>query len=174
MFAVVQSAPSVSSSDESRDDEAAGAVANWMRLADEALGTRPAEQQRQTGRQGGDHASVLVVEDDAALRETLSAVLRDAGLTTTTAPDGTAALAHCQRRDPDLVILDLALPGLDGVRFADAYRRIPGSGARIVVVSGTDRGAEVASRIRADAYLSKPFELDRLLATVQRLLGMAA
>ena len=143
-----------------------------MRLADEALGAG-ADPHPQTGRQGGDHARVLVVEDDAALRETISSVLRDAGLTTTAAPDGTAALAECQRRDPDLVILDLALPGLDGARFADAYRRIPGSSARIVVVSGTDRGAETASRIRADAFLSKPFEVDRLLATVQRLLNAA-
>ena len=123
---------------------------------------------------GGDRARVLVVEDDDGLRETLSSGLRDAGFTITTAPDGTAALAECQRRDHDLIILDLAMPGLDGIRFADAYRRIPGSGARIVVVSGTDKGAETASRIRADAFLSKPFEIDRLLATVQRLLGLAA
>ena len=144
-----------------------------MRPADEALGASPTGK-LQTGRKGGSHAKVLVVEDDAGLRETISSILRDAGLTIITAPDGTAALAECQRRDPDLVVLDLAMPGLDGARFADAYRRIPGSGARIVVVSGTDKGAEMASRIRADAFLSKPFEMDRLLATVQRLLGTAA
>lgn len=172
MCAIVQSAPALSSSDDPQSDEAAGAVANWMRLADEALGGASAEEPRRIGPQSGSPAQVLVVEDDAGLRETLSAVLRDSGVTTTTAPDGTAALAHCQRHDPDLVILDLAMPGLDGARFADAYRRIPGNGARIVVVSGTDRGAETASRIRADAFLSKPFEMDRLLATVQRLLSV--
>lgn len=152
-------------------DESAGPVANWMRLADETLGNPPTEGHRETGMEGGSHARVLVVEDDAGLRDMMSLALREAGLTTKTAPDGTAALAECQRRDPDLVILDLALPGLDGARFADAYRRIPGNGARIVVVSGTDRGAETASRIRADAFISKPFEIDRLLATVQRLLA---
>jgi DNA-binding response OmpR family regulator len=119
-------------------------------------------------------AHVLVVEDDAGLRETLSSVLRDAGLACSTAPDGAAALEECQRSDPDLVILDLALPVLDGARFADAYRRIPGSGARILVISGIDRGAETASRLRADAFLSKPFGLDQLLAMAQRLLGLRA
>ncbi len=139
------------------DEEAAGAVASWMRLADEAIGSAaPADEGlRQTGQKGGSHARVLVVEDDAIIR-------------------GTAALAECQRRDPAVILLDLALPGLDGARFADAYRRIPGSSARIVVVSGTDRATETAARIRADAFFSKPFKLEALISLTERLLRQAA
>ena len=150
-----------SKSDESRDDEdAAGAVAGWIRLADEAMG-------------GRSHARVLVVEDDASTRETVMSALGDVGISCLGVPDGTAALAECQLRDPELIVLDLALPGLDGVRFADAYRRIPGSRARIVVVSGTEKATETAARIRADAFFSKPFKLDALVSLTERLLRAA-
>jgi len=165
-----------SRSDKPRDDEdAAGAVAGWMRLADEAMGAaEPAgEDLRQVGKTGGSHARVLVVEDDATTRDTVMSALGDVGISCLGVPDGTAALAECQRRDPDLIVLDLALPGLDGARFADAYRRIPGSRARIIVVSGTDRGTETATRIHADAFFSKPFKLDALISLTERLLRAA-
>ena len=165
-----------SRSDKSRDDEdAAGAVAGWMRLADEAMGAaEPTDDDpRQAGKKGGGNARVLVVEDDASTRETVMSALGDVGISCLGVPDGTAALAECQRRDPDLIVLDLALPGLDGARFADAYRRIPGSRARIVVVSGTEKATETAARIRADAFFSKPFKLDALVSLTERLLRAA-
>ena len=152
--------PNSKSGEPGDDEEAAGAVASWMRLADEAMG-------------GGSPARVLVVEDDASTRDTVVSALGDVGISCLGVPDGTAALAECQRRDPELVLLDLALPGLDGVRFADAYRRIPGSRARIVVVSGTARATETAARIRADAFFSKPFKLDALISLTERLLRAA-
>jgi CheY-like chemotaxis protein len=152
--------PSSKSDEPGDDEEAAGAVASWMRLADEAMG-------------GASPARVLVVEDDASTRDTVVSALGDVGISCLGVPDGTAALAECQRRDPELILLDLALPGLDGVRFADAYRRIPGSRARIVVVSGTERATETAARIRADAFFSKPFKLDALISLTERLLRAA-
>jgi len=157
------------------DEEAAGAVAGWMRLADEAMGdaTPPLEHLRQAGQSGSSHARVLVVEDDTSTRDTVISALGDVGISCLGVPDGTAALAECQRRDPDLIVLDLALPGLDGARFADAYRRIPGSRARIVVVSGTERATETAARIRADAFFSKPFQLEALVSLTERLLRAA-
>jgi len=147
-----------------------------MRLADETLRSAATADRhgRETGRKGGSRATALVVEDDNGTREAVVSALRDAGISSVGVPDGTEALAACQRRDPDLVVLDLALPGLDGGRFADAYRRIPGSSARIIVISATDRGSETAARIRADAFLSKPFQLDALVAIAERLLGEAA
>ena len=166
-----------SKSDKPGDDDeaAAGAVAGWMRLADEALGDATAARGvRQAGQKGGSRARVLVVEDDASTRDTVMSALGDVGISCLGLPDGTAALAECQRRDPDLIVLDLALPGLDGARFADAYRRIPGSRARIIVVSGTERATETAARIRADAFFSKPFRLDALVSLTERLLGEAA
>ena len=166
-----------SKSDKPRDDdESAGAVASWMRLADEAMGAAvpTGDDRRQAGQKGGSHARVLVVEDDTSTRDSVMSALGDVGISCLGVPDGTAALAECQRRDPDLIVLDLALPGLDGARFADAYRRIPGSRARIIVVSGTERATETAARIRADAFFSKPFQLDALVSLTERLLRDAA
>ena len=117
---------------------------------------------------------VLVVEDDELLRESIMTALCDAGIPCHGAPDGTAALATCQRIDPDVIVLDLGLPGLDGARFADAYRRIPGSSARIIVISGNDRATETAARIRATAFLSKPFDMGRLVALTEQFLTAAA
>jgi len=165
-----------SRSDEARDDDqSAGAVASWMRLADEAMGAAAPgrDDLRQAGKKAGSHARVLVVEDDTSTRDTVISALGDVGISCLGVPDGTAALAECQRRDPDVIVLDLALPGLDGVRFADAYRRIPDSRARIIVVSGTERATETAARIRADAFFSKPFKLDALVSLTERLLRAA-
>jgi CheY-like chemotaxis protein len=165
-----------SKSDEPRDDEeAAGAVAGWMRLADEAMGVAAprADDLRQAGQKGGSRARVLVVEDDMSTRDTVMSALGEVGISCLGVPDGTAALAECQRRDPDVIVLDLALPGLDGARFADAYRRIPGSRARIIVMSGTERATETAARMRADAFFSKPFKLDALVSLTERLLTAA-
>jgi DNA-binding response OmpR family regulator len=164
-----------SNSDKPRDDEeTAGAVAGWMRLADETMGPSSGGALRKVGQKGGSRARVLVVEDDTSTRDTVMSALGDVGISCLGLPDGTAALAECQRRDPDLIVLDLALPGLDGARFADAYRRIPGSRARIIVVSGTEKATETAARIRADAFFSKPFQLDALVSLTERLLREAA
>ena len=127
-----------------------------------------------TGDGDATHPPVLVVEDDAPLRDSIMTALCDAGIPCRGAPDGTAALATCQRTDPDVIVLDLGLPGLDGARFADAYRSIPGSSARIIVISGTDRATETAARIRATACFSKPFDMNRLVALTEQLLTQAA
>jgi CheY-like chemotaxis protein len=153
------------------DEEAASAIAVWMRLADEALGGRVTDVMRPTGDTA--HPPVLVVEDDAALRESIMVALCEAGIPCHGAPDGTAALATCQRNDPDVIVLDLGLPGLDGARFADAYRRIPGSSGRIIVISGNDKAGETAARIRATAVLSKPFAMSRLVALTEQFLKAA-
>ncbi|HEV8669201.1 MAG TPA: response regulator [Candidatus Limnocylindria bacterium] len=114
---------------------------------------------------------VLVVEDEVDTRRTVERALRDAALETVAVPDGAAALAQCQRHDPAAIVLDLALPGLDGEKFADAYRRIPQSRARIIVISGTQRGGEIAAKMRAYAYFSKPFRLDRLVEAAAKLVS---
>jgi CheY-like chemotaxis protein len=114
---------------------------------------------------------VLIVEDEADTRRTVERALRDASLETVAVADGTAALAQCQRRDPAVIVLDLALPGLDGEKFADAYRRIPQSRARLIVISGTQKGGETAAKMRAYAYLSKPFRLDRLVEAAAKLIS---
>jgi CheY-like chemotaxis protein len=115
---------------------------------------------------------VLVVEDDEDLRYLIGSALADAGYAAIEAADGIAALAACEQRDPDVVLLDLNMPRLGGQGFADAYRRGAGQ-APIIVMSGAENGGEASAHIQATAYLSKPFDLKRLVGAVQRVLPLA-
>jgi DNA-binding response OmpR family regulator len=115
---------------------------------------------------------VLIVEDDDALRSLIGSALRDAGYAAVEAADGAAALAACEERDPDVVLLDLSLPRVGGQAFADAYRRGMGR-AKIIVMTGADRGGEESARMHAAIFLSKPFDLEQLLVAVKRVLHPA-
>ncbi|TME75019.1 MAG: response regulator [Chloroflexi bacterium] len=119
-----------------------------------------------------DPTRVLVVEDDDELRGLIGAALADAGYAASEASDGAAALAVCRERDPDLILLDLALPRLGGQAFADAYRSGPGR-AKIIVMSGTTSAGETSGRIHAAAFLSKPFDVETLLGAVRRVVPPA-
>jgi DNA-binding response OmpR family regulator len=118
-------------------------------------------------------ARVLIVEDDEELRSVIGAAVTEAGYAAVEAADGAAALVACEERDPDVVLLDLNLPRLGGQEFAEAYRRGRGQ-AKIIVMSGTASGGEVSARLRAAAFLSKPFDLERLVGAVRRALQPAA
>jgi two-component system KDP operon response regulator KdpE len=106
---------------------------------------------------------VLIVEDDDELREFMRTAVSDAGYEVVAVVDGEAALEACRRRDPDVILLDLGLPRLDGEGFVREYRRLPESGGKIIVISGTPTAGEIAGRVHARVFLSKPFELTRLL-----------
>jgi len=116
-----------------------------------------------------DSAQVLVVDDEEVVRGTIAARLRKHGYLVSEAADGDSALALCARSDPDVIVVDLAMPGLDGVGFISAYRKLPASSARIVVISARAGGDEIAARLMADAFLAKPFSLDEILVEVRRL-----
>jgi DNA-binding response OmpR family regulator len=117
--------------------------------------------------------TVLIAEDDDAVAEIVTTALEKEGFRTQRAADGIAAINAILETRPDLVLLDLALPRLDGynicrmIRKADAVHQTP-----IVVISGR---ATLEDRLRAfefgaDDYLTKPFELDELLARVEAVL----
>ena len=112
------------------------------------------------------------MEDDDELRSLIGIAVADAGYVSVEAADGVAALAACAERDPDVILLDLAMPRLGGQAFADAYRRGQGR-AKIIVTSGATRGGEESARIRAAVFLSKPYGLDELLGAVRRVLNSA-
>lgn len=116
-------------------------------------------------------SKILIAEDDRAVRESLERALRLEGYDVSTASDGAAALAAADTVDPDLFVLDIMMPYVDGVTVC---RTIRNRGVRTPVLMLTARH-EVAHRVDgldagADDYLVKPFDLDELLARVRALL----
>jgi DNA-binding response OmpR family regulator len=110
---------------------------------------------------------VLIVEDDAAIGRTLETVLSERGYAVTWCPDGPAALAAADRERPDLVLLDLGLPGMDGI---EVCRRLRRGSPRVPILILTARDGEMdvvlGLSAGADDYVSKPFRLGELLARV--------
>jgi two-component system response regulator MprA len=120
-------------------------------------------------------ARVLVVDDEPAVRESLERALVAEGYAVLLAIDGEEALAAVERDRPDLVLLDVLMPALDGVA---ACRRLRAAGNRVPVLMLTARDG-VGDRVAgldagADDYLVKPFALDELLARIRALLRRAA
>ena len=114
---------------------------------------------------------VLVVEDDPHVREAVERALRFEGYDVRTASGGGAALAEVERSVPDALVLDVAMPGLDGLAVC---RRLRAKGLAVPVLMLTARDA-VSDRVEgldsgADDYLVKPFALDELFARVRALL----
>jgi two-component system KDP operon response regulator KdpE len=117
---------------------------------------------------------VLVVDDDAGIRKTLELNLRARGYAADLASTGEEALRLAARNLPDLVILDLGLPGMEGL---DVIRGIRGwSSIPILVLSGRDaQAAKVeALDLGADDYVAKPFGMDELFARVRACMRRVA
>ncbi|TDC09489.1 response regulator transcription factor [Nonomuraea longispora] len=116
-------------------------------------------------------ARLLIVEDDPNILELLAASLRFAGFDVTTAKSGLDAVAAVQRHRPDLVVLDVMLPDLDGFEIV---RRLRGGGLRTPVVFLTARD-ETEDKIRGltiggDDYVTKPFSLEEVIARIHAVL----
>src|SRR5947208_1289034 len=111
---------------------------------------------------------ILVVDDDDSIRSFVELALGSEGYGVVTAPNGARALVLATERHPDLILLDMRMPVMDGWAFARAYRGQDGPHAPIVVITAaTDAGGR-AAEIDADGFLGKPFDLDELLALVAR------
>ena len=111
--------------------------------------------------------TVLLVDDDPALLRTLSMNLEARGYRVTTAPDGESALASMRHAQPDLVILDLGLPGVSGT---EALRELRTWSAVPVIVLSARHGSDdkvEALDLGADDYVTKPFGIDELLARLR-------
>ena len=114
---------------------------------------------------------VVVVDDDEALRNAVRRALRLEGYDVELVANGAEALAHLAERQADLVVLDVLMPGLDGITVC---RRLRASGDRTPILMLTARDA-VSDRVigleaGADDYLTKPFALEELLARARALL----
>lgn len=115
-------------------------------------------------------ATVLVVEDDAAIRGLLIEALEAAGFRASQVSDGFAALNEVRRAAPDVVVLDLGLPLLDGQEFVDAWRTVsPSAEVPILVLSASSQLPPLLSSVGVQGHITKPFDIDVLVAAVSRL-----
>lgn len=116
---------------------------------------------------------ILIVEDNAAFRKIVRGLLEDNGYEVFEAAAGKAGLASASVKKPDLVILDLVLPGLKGTEVCLELKRSPSTSATpVLILTGNDReGQEIACLdIGADDYLTKPIKGELLLARCRALL----
>ena len=120
-----------------------------------------------------DSRLVLIVDDDAALSEMLQIVLRQEGYETIRAATGDAALTMFACHRPDLVLLDLMLPGIDGVSVCRQIRAQ--SGVPIVMLTAKSDTADVVAGLEAgaDDYVAKPFRTQELVARIRTRLRRA-
>lgn len=110
---------------------------------------------------------VLVVDDDPAIRESLSNELRARGYTTITATDGTDGLRSFEAHAPDLVLTDLAMPRSDGFALISAMRATSRTPIIVLSVRGNDADKIRALDLGADDFVTKPFSVPELLARIR-------
>jgi DNA-binding response OmpR family regulator len=114
--------------------------------------------------------SILIVEDDATVRETLALNLRAEGYEVDQAEDGEVGLRLARERKPDLVVLDVMLPQLDGLTVCRILRRESDVPIILLTARGTETDKIIGLEIGADDYIVKPFSLGEFLARVRAAL----
>lgn len=116
---------------------------------------------------------ILVTEDSPTVLEIIKETLKDAGYEVIGAVDGQEALDKARKEGPDLIILDLMLPKIDGykvcrmLKFDEKYKRIP---IVMFTARSDDRDRKLGKEVGADIYLTKPFESQVLLEKIKELL----
>ncbi len=118
-------------------------------------------------------SKVLVVEDSPPQREMITALLKDSGLSVTSASDGVEALEQIQGARPDIVVLDIVMPRMNGYELCRRLKSDPAT-QEVPVVMCSTKGEEFdrywGMRQGADAYIAKPFQPQELVGTVKQLL----
>lgn len=117
---------------------------------------------------------ILVVDDEQDILETVRMRLEAYGYNVITAANGNDGYKKAKTESPDLIILDLMLPGLDGyqicrlLKFDEGYRRIP---VIMLTAKSQEEDKMWSEKVGADCYLTKPFKSNELLQKVKELLG---
>ena len=113
--------------------------------------------------------AVLVIDDDDDVRAVMAAVLEEEGWIVQTAENGLRGLDSLTRSRPAAILLDLRMPVMDGLTFAERYREFPEPRAPLILISATVTGEAIRST-GAAAGLRKPIDLDVLLETVRSVI----
>ncbi len=118
--------------------------------------------------------SILVVEDDPGIRTALTRGLTDRGHAVSSVPGGMTALEACLKDDPDVVLLDLGLPDIDGLQVLAMLRGV--SAVPVIVITAQDEDATLVRALDggADDYVVKPFGLDQIAARIRAVLRRSA
>jgi len=152
-----------------RTPEPAGPVSTIFDLLEE-----PAPPARRSGAHGQPASKVLLVDDEDSLRKVMRDLLERDGYVVTEARDGVQALDQVDRVGPDIIVLDLNLPGLDGYGVLSHLRSRPAT-ANIPVIVLTAKGDEDNEvrvfELGADDFLTKPFRARALSARLEAVLG---
>jgi len=117
---------------------------------------------------------VLLIEDEPNIAEAIRFLLGREGHTVSSMTDGTGAAEAVRAQKPDLVILDLMLPGCSGLDVVEAIRAHPETGATPVLMltaKGAGRDRQAAERAGVDRFMTKPFSNADMLAQVRELVG---
>jgi DNA-binding response OmpR family regulator len=120
-----------------------------------------------------DRHTILIVDDDSNVRELLRVNCAAQGLNVLTAGDGAEALRMVEQHIPELVILDVMMPEMDGWEVCKQIRDRYQDAIKVVMLTAKDTARDKIigkNILKADEYLTKPFDIDELLATVHRLL----
>jgi DNA-binding response OmpR family regulator len=114
---------------------------------------------------------VLAIDDDDGLLDMLELLLGQTTMDLRTAHGGEAGFALATSWDPDLIILDLSMPGLDGAGFLARYRETTASPASVVLLTGATDGPARATELGVTSFLAKPFDLGALVKIVDAFAG---
>ena len=119
-------------------------------------------------------AQVLIVDDEPSIRSSLGGILSDEGYEIAQAPDGESALSLLEREVPDIMLLDVWLPGIDGLRVLERVKkRLPELPVVMISGHGTVETAVKATRLGAYDFIEKPLDMDKILLAVRNGLAMS-
>jgi two-component system, OmpR family, response regulator ResD len=114
---------------------------------------------------------ILVIEDDPTIRNLIAFTLADEGYEVDEASDGREALDLAARQQPDVIVLDMKMPWMDGWEFAKVYRDRHDSPAPILVLTAAQDADRRGEEINAEHIVSKPFDLHVLLERIAAISG---